>query len=64
MILRGWGKQTNESEIGREKKKKAERENNEIKFLPQLIRSRSKAKCSKVMGAYSVGYSPRQVVNK
>ena len=33
-----------------------ERENNEIKFLTQLIRGRTKVKWSKTVGEYSMGF--------
>ena len=33
-----------------------ERENNEIKFLTQLMRGRGKAKCSKTRGENSMGF--------
>ena len=39
--------------------KKRERENNEIKLLPQLIRSRWKSKWSKTVGECSMGFKVR-----
>ena len=39
-----------------EKEKKGERENNEIKFLTELIRGRRQAKWNEIVGEYSMGF--------